>query len=184
LLAQGFPKRKPKGVRKPRPKPKPKPKETMEKKFTKNTNQRIEAIEKGDFSTVWGHFSERRKAEMAKAGISRSGFIKVQSLTHKLESGVSQETVRSKKINNVRRVLLIRQSQKDRPEVLIMQTWVVEDGEWKLDSEAKKATPKTASNKPPTDTQKTPQKTVKNTSKTNPEVKRSTVPVMSLPGLQ
>jgi hypothetical protein len=131
LLAEGF-------KRPAEPKAAPKPKSRMEK-FTDAVGSRREAVQRGDFSAVWDLFSRRKRAEMAKGGISREGFIRLQSLTHKLESAPEQELLKTSPETDGERLALLKQTQAKREDVFIKQRWIYEDDTWRLDDEEKRS---------------------------------------------
>lgn len=96
------------------------------------------AVQSGDFDTVWNAYSERKIRDMEKGGISHAGFVRLQALTHKLESDSSLNLLKTKADGANSRLVLFRQTQKGRPDLFIRQSWVLEDGAWKLDDEQKK----------------------------------------------
>ncbi len=105
-------------------------------------DNRREALENGDFATVWDSFSQRKKAEMAKGGISQDGFLRVQNRTHRVDSAVKQTVLKTKPESDTQQLVLIKQSQPERPDIFVKQLWVFEDESWKLDDEQKKTAEK------------------------------------------
>jgi len=98
-----------------------------------------DAVQNGDFEAVWNTFSDRKIQDMSKGGISHSGFVRLQTLTHKLEAGNSVNVLKVKSDGNDSRLVLLKQSKNGQPDVFIRQYWVLENGAWKLDDEQKKA---------------------------------------------
>ena len=133
LLSEGFP---PPQAR--QPKEAPRPKKSPVERFSQALDRRREAIAGGDFQTVWNLFSQRMKSEMAKAGISPDGFIRLQGLTHRVESHMKQEVLKTKQESETNMLVLVKESQPDRPDIFLKQLWVFEDGAWKLDDEQKR----------------------------------------------
>lgn len=134
------------------------------------------ANQEGDFESVWDAFSERKLREMAKGGISRTGFLRLQQLTRKVEAGMSTTVVKVVDEGPEARLVLIRQSQPGRPDVFVKQYWVVENGAWKLDDEQKRAAEAPASREPT----ETPGVSAATESQSPPP---SRPPVTSLPGI-
>ena len=91
LLSEGFP-----APLAPHTKVVEAPKKSPAEFFSQAMDARREAVENGDFQTVWDTFSSRRKAEMAKGGISHDGFLRLQTLTHKVDSAVKQTVLKTK----------------------------------------------------------------------------------------
>ncbi len=118
-------------------------------KFREAEGQRREAFEKGEFSQVWDSFSTNRRSQMTRAGISESGFVRIQGLTHGLEAGIKQTVLKTKDEGEGRMLVLLRQTQPNRPDMFLKQTWVTEEGAWKLDEEEKKAATEQAPQGPP-----------------------------------
>ncbi len=119
----------------------PLPKKSPVELFGRTLDRARAAAEGGDFQTVWNLYSDRKKAEMAKGGISQEGFVRLQGLTHRVESSAKQEVLKTKQNSDTEMLALIKQTQEGRPDVFIKQQWVYEDGAWKLDDEQKKAAP-------------------------------------------
>jgi hypothetical protein len=134
LLSEGFP-----APASSKPKPVPAKKESPAELFGQALDQRRQAVEGGDFQAVWDSFSARKKAEMAKAGMSRDGFVRLQTLTFKVDSPAKQAVMKTKGESETEKLALIKQSQVNRPDIFIKQFWVFENGEWKLDDEQKRA---------------------------------------------
>jgi hypothetical protein len=153
----------------PAKKKSPTPSET----FDDAVAARSQAIENGDFDTVWDSFSRRKRSEMIQAGMSREGFVRLQGLTHKLESGLSQKILKSITESDKQRLVLIRESHPPHGEFFLKQRWLYEEGGWKLDNEEKRA-PDSAPAAPV------------NTSASEPETSsraKPAIPVKSLPGV-
>jgi hypothetical protein len=131
LLAQGFP---PPAAPKKAAPLLPTPADL----FGRVLEERQQAWEQGDFPKVWSLFSRRKLLDMEGAGISETGFIRLQSLTHKLDAGLKQTVLKIKKVSENEMLVLLRQTQPGRQGMFLKQSWVREDGEWKLDSEEKK----------------------------------------------
>jgi hypothetical protein len=131
------------------------------------------AVQNGDFETVWGTFSDRKILDMSKGGISHSGFVRLQTLTHKLEAGNQLNVLKMKSEGNDSRLVLLKQSQKGQSDVFIRQYWVLENGVWKLDDEQKKAATSSGS--------------AESESESAPSAESSTTaakpPIASLPGI-
>ncbi|OGR90878.1 MAG: hypothetical protein A2992_03235 [Elusimicrobia bacterium RIFCSPLOWO2_01_FULL_59_12] len=121
--------------------------------FPSAINNRREAYEQGDFESIWGMFSRRRKSEMSQGGINESSFIRMQRLTYRPGSGLRQTIVKTKAESDSERLALLRQSQPKHPDIYIKQRWVWEDNAWRLDDEEKKA----ASIPPPSQTEPGPE---------------------------
>jgi hypothetical protein len=145
LLSEGFPA--PPGARSKAPKAEPK--KPSAELFSQAIQSHQEAVEGGDFSSVWDSFSDRKRSEMAKGGISRDGFIRLQGLTHRVESAVKLEVLKTKQQSDTEMLILLRQTQNDRPDVFLKQLWVFENGAWKLDDEQKKMVAPEPSAAPP-----------------------------------
>jgi len=109
------------------------------------------AQQSGDFDTVWNSFSSRKVNEMRKGGISRDGFMRVQSLTKKSETGTQIKTEKIKNEGDNGRLVLLRQTQPGRADLFIKQYWTLEDNVWKLDDEEKKTAEATPTSAAPTD---------------------------------
>jgi hypothetical protein len=99
------------------------------------------AVQSGDFETVWAEFSDRKVRDMQKGGISHSGFVRLQALTHKVEADTAIHVMKVKSEGTDSRLVLLKQTQKGRPDIFIRQYWMLENGAWKLDDEQKKAAP-------------------------------------------
>jgi hypothetical protein len=132
LLSEGFP-APPSAKAKSAPAAKKSPAEL----FIAAVDSRKEAIEGGDFQAVWDLFSKRKKADMARAGMSEDGFIRLQGLTHKVESSLKQEILKTKPESDTEMLVLIKQTQDKQPDIFIKQLWTFENGAWKLDDEQK-----------------------------------------------
>lgn len=169
LMAEGSSApEKPAESHKPAPAPKPKP---STERFTDSLKARGQAVESGDFDAVWDAFSHRKRSNMIKAGISQSGFVRLQKLTRGLEAGVKLSVLKTAKEEDGSMLVLLRQSQANRTDLFLKQHWVLEDNEWKLDEEDKRSAdpgPESAREDSPTPPATAP--------KTN-------IPVMKLPGL-
>jgi hypothetical protein len=76
---------------------------------------------------------------MIQAGMSEGGYVRLQSLTHGLESGIKQSVLRTREDSPNRMLVLIRQTQPNHPDIYVKQQWVVDDGQWKLEEEEKKS---------------------------------------------
>jgi hypothetical protein len=156
LLSEGFP-----APPARRPKETPRPKKSPVELFSQAMGSYRDAIEGGDFQTVWNMFSQRKKSEMAKAGISSDGFVRLQGLTHRVESGKKQEMLKTKQESDTEMLVLVKETQPGLPDIFLKQLWVFEEGAWKLDDEQKRtssaqpkpnpepAAPGPASNAPP-----------------------------------
>jgi hypothetical protein len=132
LLAEGFPR--PAAAERKAP---PKPKSPAEA-FQPALDARRSAVESGDFPTIWKSFSRRKRAEMAKGGISQEGFVRLQALTYRLESPPEQQVLKTKSESEHERLVLMKQTQAKRDDVFLKQQWVFEDDEWRLDEEEKR----------------------------------------------
>jgi len=141
LLAEGFP-----NPQAAAPKQLPPPAKTPAQLFAGAIVRYVDAYEKGDFSGIWQMFSPRKKAEMIRAGISETGFVRLQSLTHGLEAGIEQKLLKTKDDGDNHMLVLLRQTQPNHPDIFIKQLWVMEDHSWKLDDEQKKSAPQPVSN--------------------------------------
>jgi hypothetical protein len=151
LLFEGFP-----APRQPKVMPVATHKKTAEERFAQALDSRRAAIESGNFASVWKSFSRRKKAEMAKAGMSQDGFMRLQNLTYRVDSAAKQTVLKTKIDSATEMLVLIKQSQTNRPDIFVKQLWVYQDDEWKLDDEEKRAAvpnaePTTPSVKPVTD---------------------------------
>jgi hypothetical protein len=115
--------------------------------FDSTMGKYLEALGAGDFQATWGQFSKRKRSEMMRAGISKEGYMRLQSLTHRLETNAKTSLEKSKKESDTETLVLLKQTQAGRPDVFIKQFWVQEEGQWKLDDEQKKsaAAPETPS---------------------------------------
>jgi hypothetical protein len=134
LLSEGFPAppaRKAKTV--------PVAKKSPPESFAPTLERARTAVEGGDFQTVWNLFSDRKKSEMARGGISEEGFVRLQGLTHRVEASSKQEVLKTKQNSDTEMLVLIKQTQNGRPDVFIKQLWLYENDTWKLDDEQKKA---------------------------------------------
>ena len=130
LLAEGF----------VPPPPPPKTPPTQEERFQAAMQNRRKAFENGDFSSLWDVFSQRKRTEMSTAGISKSGFMHLQSLTRGLEPNTTQTVLKTKKMSDKEELVLLRQhSQGKHGDMFLKQRWVLENGQWKLDEEDKKS---------------------------------------------
>lgn len=144
LLSEGFP-----APASRKAKEAPAPKKSAGEQFSSALDTERTAVEGGDYQTVWDSYSARKKSEMAKGGISRDGFIRLQGLTHKVEAGVKQDVLKTKSESDTERLVLIKQTQENHPDVFIKQLWILEDGAWKLDDEQKKSSTPAAAPEPP-----------------------------------
>ncbi|MFA5974814.1 MAG: hypothetical protein WC859_01440 [Elusimicrobiota bacterium] len=166
LLAEGFRSPVSTSIKKPPSPPAPSPVERSKAGLTAYQK----SIEKGDFAEVWRSFSDHKRSEMLKAGISQDGFVRVQSLTHGLESGLHYTLLKTKQESEKQILVLWRQSQPNHPDLFLKQLWVFENDEWKLEDEQKRSaetTPSPAA-KPPS---------------SNQAPSPSKQPLLSLPGL-
>ena len=120
-------------------KPEPVKKKSPADLFAASLDAYRQAIEGGDFQAVWGSFSQRKRTEMVKAGMSKDGFTRLQSLTFKVDSPSRQTVLKTKEESGTGRLVLLKQSQSGRPDIFIKQFWVFEHDEWKLDDEQKRA---------------------------------------------
>jgi hypothetical protein len=134
LLSEGFPRPVVKTASPPPP-PKKKPGDF----FQSAIDGRKTAFEQGDFDAVWDSFSNRRREDMAQGGISRSGFIRMQKLTYRPNSGLQQTIMKTKVDSDTERLILIRQTQPKHPDIYVKQRWIWEEDAWRLDEEEKKA---------------------------------------------
>ncbi len=134
LLSEGFP-APPTRTAKAAPARKKSPAES----FSEAVDAARSATESGDFQAVWNLYSARKRSEMAKGGISQDGFVRLQGLTHKVDSAAKQTVLKTKQQSDTEMLALIKQTQDGRPDVFIKQFWVYENGAWKLDDEQKKA---------------------------------------------
>jgi hypothetical protein len=130
LMSVGFP-------RPPAPKP-PAPKFSPTAVFMKTLDEVNDAVQNRDFLTLWRSFSRRKKAEMAKAGISQEGFIRLQNLTVRGDSGLKQVVLKTKGQSETEQLALLKQTQPQHADILVKQFWVFEEGQWKLDDEEKR----------------------------------------------
>jgi hypothetical protein len=134
LLNEGFP-----PSPSARPKPTPVKKTPPSELFPAALDSYRQAIEGGDFQTVWDSFSPRKKAEMARGGMSRDGFIRLQNLTFKVDSPAKQSVLKSMDESDTSKLILLKQSQAGRPDIFVKQVWVYQGEEWKLDDEQKRS---------------------------------------------
>ncbi len=134
LLSEGFP-----ALPSRKAKAAPEQKKSPVESFSQTIDRSRAAIEGGDFQTVWNLFSQRKKSEMAKGGISQEGFVRLQGLTHRVESAAKQQVLKTKQNSDTDMLVLIKQTQDGRPDVFIKQLWIYENDAWKLDDEQKKA---------------------------------------------
>ena len=134
LLSEGFP-----APASQKPKPAPARKKSPAELFGPALDQHRQAVENGDFQTVWDSCSARKKMEMGKAGMSRDGYVRLQTLTYKVDSPAKQAILKTRQESETEMLALIKQSQAGRPDILIKQFWVFENGDWKLDDEQKRA---------------------------------------------
>jgi len=132
------------------------------------------AMQAGDFETVWNAYSDRKIQDMSKGGISHSGFVRLQSLTHKLETGMQLNVVKTKKEGEESRLVLLKQTQKGQPDIFIRQYWIMENNAWKLDDEQKKTATAPAVDESATGS---------SASDSEPPAASSRPPVTSLPGI-
>ena len=137
LLSEGFPS----PTSSPAKAAKPKPAKSLAQKFPEVLSHRVDAFEKGDFGEIWQMFSQHKRSQMIQAGMSESGYVRLQSLTHGLESGIHQTILKSLEDSADHMLVLLRQSQSNHPDIFIKQQWVAEDGQWKLEDEEKKPPP-------------------------------------------
>lgn len=145
LLSEGFPR----PAASPAKETKPKPVKSLAEQFPGALSHRVDALEKGDFSEVWKMFSEHRRSQMIQAGMSESGYVRLQSLTHGLESGIQQTVLKTKEDSPDHMLVLLRQTQPDHPDIFLKQQWVVEEDQWKLEDEEKKSVPQPESSPSP-----------------------------------
>jgi hypothetical protein len=134
LLSEGFP-APPSRAAKAAPAKKKSPADS----FGEAVDAARSAVENGDFQTVWNLYSQRKKSEMARGGISQDGFVRLQGLTHKVESAAKQTVLKTKPQSDTEMLVLIKQTQDGQPDVFIKQFWVYENEAWKLDDEQKKS---------------------------------------------
>ena len=134
LLSEGFP---------PPPSPvkraKPKPVKSLAQQFPEVLSHRVDAFEKGDFGEIWQLFSQHKRSQMIQAGMSEGGYVRLQSLTHGLESGIQQTVLKTKEDSPDHMLVLLRQSQPNHPDIFVKQEWIVEEEQWKLENEEKKS---------------------------------------------
>lgn len=157
LLSEGFRRpsdraaSRPRGDRAGPAAPSSTPRQSPGERWKETLSAYQRSANQGDFEAVWNSFSARKRSEMLKAGISQDGFVRVQSLTRGLESGLEQTLLKTKQESESRRLVLWRQSQPKHSDIFVKQTWVLEDKEWKLDQEEKRSaeTPGTPSSPPP-----------------------------------
>jgi len=135
LLSEGFPAPLTAG----RPKPAPASKKSAEELFPQAIDSYRDAVKNGDFAVVWDGFSQRKKSEMVKGGISRDGFMRLQGLTHRVESSVNQTVLKTKSESDTEMLVLLKQSQDNRADIFIKELWVFENGTWKMDDEQKRS---------------------------------------------
>jgi len=135
LLSEGFP-----PPPSARPKPEPVKKKSPAAFFGESLDAYRQAVESGDFETVWNSFSQRKRTEMAKAGMSKDGFTRLQSLTFKVDSPSRQTVLKTKEESETERLVLLKQSQAGRPDIFVKQLWIFENDGWKLNDEQKRAT--------------------------------------------
>jgi hypothetical protein len=134
LLSEGFPAPQastPKSIAAPKRKPLD--------LFSEALDHHRETLEGGDFTAVWNSFSQRKKSEMAKGGISQEGFTRLQSLTHGVDSATKQTVLKTKEESETEMLVLLKQTQSGHPDIFIKQFWVFEDDAWKLDDEQKRS---------------------------------------------
>jgi hypothetical protein len=134
-----------------RPKPAPVKKKSPSESFAGTLDTYRQAVEAGEFQTVWDSFSARKKAEMAKGGMSHDGFIRLQNLTFKVDSPAKQAILKTIDESETQKLVLLKQSQSGRPDIFVKQVWIYQDDEWKLDDEQKRsaAAPTSALAQPP-----------------------------------
>jgi len=189
LLSEGWPRPvDTTTVRAEKPKKKaPSPDELIDKAVS----SRAQAVEEGDYATVWNTFSRRKRSEMVQAGMSREGFVRLPSLTNKLESGLHQSILKSAPESATTRLVLVKETHPARRDVFLKQRWMFEEGEWKLDDEQKKvgdapAAPSAPMTPPPANSPETapthPSAGTPAASK-SPSTSQPSIPVRSLPGL-
>src|ERR1035437_4138578 len=82
-----------------------------------------QALESADFQVVWNTFSPRKKSEMARGGMSRDGFIRLQSLTRHVDQPVRQSLIKTKPESDKSMLVLMKQAQSGRPELFVKQFW-------------------------------------------------------------
>jgi hypothetical protein len=115
------------------------PKKSPDALFAEALESHRAAIESGDFQSVWSSFSHRKKSDMARAGMSKEGFVRLQGLTHRVESALKQQVLKTKQDSDTEMLVLIKQTQDGQPDIFVKQLWVFENGTWKLDDEQKKS---------------------------------------------
>ena len=135
LLSEGFPSAALGADLKPAPVKKKSPSEL----FDGTLDAYRQAVEGGDFQAVWDSFSSRKKAEMARGGMSRDGFIRLQNLTFKVDSPAKQSILKTKDDSETQKLVLLKQTQSGRPDIFVKQVWIYQDDEWKLDDEQKRS---------------------------------------------
>jgi len=122
-----------------RPKPAPIKKKSPSESFDGALDSYRQAVEGGDFPAVWDSFSSRKKAEMARGGMSRDGFVRLQNLTFKVDSPAKQSILKTKDDSETQKLVLLKQTQSGRPDIFVKQVWVYQDDGWKLDDEQKRS---------------------------------------------
>jgi hypothetical protein len=132
-----------------RPKPAPVKKKSPSDLFAGTLDQYRQAVEGGDFQSVWDTFSPRKKAEMARGGMSRDGFVRLQNLTFKVDAPAKQSILRTKDESETEKLVLLKQSQTGRPDIFVKQVWIYQGDEWKLDDEQKRSASTPSSAQPP-----------------------------------
>jgi len=123
-----------------RSKPVPAKKKSPSDLFAGTLDNYRQAVEGGDFQTVWGSFSRRKKSEMARGGMSKDGFLRLQNLTFKVDSAAKQAILKTIDESDRAKLVLLKQSQAGRSDILIKQFWIFEGDDWKLDDEQKRST--------------------------------------------
>ncbi len=119
--------------------PKAPPKPSPEALFKAAWSVRQAAFQNRDYSTIWKQFSQRKQSEMIQAGMSESGFVKLQTLRHPTDSSIVQNVLKTRRDRATERLVLIKETQMDHGDIFIKQKWVFEDDEWRLDDEEKHA---------------------------------------------
>ena len=133
LLAEGFPRPNAPAPTGSAPKPK-----DQTPPFDDALNQYQGDVQNADFGKIWDCFSDRKHAEMSSGGISQEGYVRLQTLTRKLEKNFSQEVLKTKSAGNDQMLVLLRQTYDGGAPIYLKQTWVLQDHAWRLDEEAKK----------------------------------------------
>lgn len=121
------------------PPPPPPKKPSSEELFKSAIETRRVAIENADYAVVWNMFTHRKQSEMIQAGMSEAGFVQLQSLRNKVDAGSNQEILKTSRVSANERLVLLREKHPKREEIFLKQKWLLEDGDWRLDEEDKKA---------------------------------------------